>query len=134
MKIGEVAKAASVNIETLRYYERRGLLKEPARTSSGYRAYSAESVRIVRFIKLAQRLGFSLSELEDLLRLQDKEAARSMQGRVIIGRKLRQIEIKLASLFAMKEALSVFLQADPASFSYCPIVEALSEREPLASD
>lgn len=133
MKIGEVATAAAVNIETLRYYERRGLLKEPARTSSGYRAYSEESVRLVRFIKLAQRLGFSLSEIEELLRLQDKEAARSMQGRAIVERKLHQIEIKLASLLAMKEALSVFLRpcANPASFSYCPIVEALIEREPL---
>ena len=64
MRIGEVARQAGVNVQTLRYYERRGLLREPARRSSGYREYPPHTVRLIRFIKRAQELGFTLAEIE----------------------------------------------------------------------
>jgi DNA-binding transcriptional MerR regulator len=69
MRIGEVAAEAGVNIQTLRYYERRRLLPEPARSNSGYRTYDPGTVRLVRFIKRAQELGFTLREIEDLIEL-----------------------------------------------------------------
>src|SRR5216683_3180414 len=71
MKIGQVATRAGVNIDTLRYYERRGLLAEPERRPSGYRDYPEETVPIIRFIKRAQDLGFTLNEIEELISLRD---------------------------------------------------------------
>ncbi len=68
MRIGEVAAEAGVNVQTIRFYERRGLLKEPRRLSSGYRDYPAEVVKVVRFIKWTQNQGFTLQEIERLLR------------------------------------------------------------------
>ena len=63
MRTGEVAAEAGVNVQTLRYYERRGILARPSRTVAGYRSYSAEAVRVIRFIKRAQGLGFTLAEV-----------------------------------------------------------------------
>jgi len=76
IRIGEVAARAGVNVQTLRYYERRGLLKPPARRPSGYREYSPDAVRVVRFIKRAQQLGFTLDETGELLRLRTLRAMR----------------------------------------------------------
>ena len=69
LRIGEVAARAGVNVQTLRFYERRGLLQEPPRRPSGYREYPPESVRLIRFVKRAQQLGFSLDEVHELLQL-----------------------------------------------------------------
>jgi DNA-binding transcriptional MerR regulator len=69
MRIGEAAERAGVNIQTLRYYERRRLLAEPERSESGYRAYTPDDVRVVRFIKQAQELGFTLTDVAALIRL-----------------------------------------------------------------
>ncbi len=69
LKTGEVAARAGVNIQTLRYYERRGLIQEPTRRASGYREYPQDAVRVIRFIKRAQDLGFTLTEIEELLRM-----------------------------------------------------------------
>ena len=66
-----IAAQAQVNTQTLRYYERRGLLPEPQRTRSGYRAYTPDAVRVVRFVKRAQQLGFTLDDIEDLLHLSE---------------------------------------------------------------
>jgi DNA-binding transcriptional MerR regulator len=66
MRAGELAAHAGVNIQTVRFYERRGILPKPSRTASGYRVYSAEALRLIRFIKRAQELGFTLDEIEDL--------------------------------------------------------------------
>src|SRR6267143_6003089 len=69
VRVGEVAERAGVNVETLRYYERRGLLPEPSRTPNGHRRYDEETVRFVRAIKEAQGLGFTLAEIEEYLRV-----------------------------------------------------------------
>ena len=131
MRIGEVAAAAGCNIPTLRYYERRGLLREPQRTDSGYREYPPETVRIVRFIKRAQELGFTLHEIEELLRLRNGEATRQGEIRAIAEAKMRDIEEKQARLQAMHDALGGLLQscrtrrASPS----CPILDALNDGE-----
>jgi MerR family mercuric resistance operon transcriptional regulator len=71
LRIGQVATLAGVNIQTLRYYERRGLVREPERRHSGYREYPPDTVALIRFIKRAQDLGFSLREVADLLHLRE---------------------------------------------------------------
>ena len=82
MRIGTAAAQAGVNIQTLRYYERRGLLPRPPRRTSGYREFPDDAVRIVRFIKRAQDLGFTLDEIEELLRLRnDKRRDRARDPR-----------------------------------------------------
>jgi MerR family transcriptional regulator, mercuric resistance operon regulatory protein len=104
MRIGEAAAEAGVNIQTLRYYERRGLLRKPKRQPSGYRAYTDDTVRIVRFIKRAQELGFTLNDVEDLLRL-TVDGARCEDVQAIASKKLSELEQKIEALTAMKAAL-----------------------------
>lgn len=99
MRIGEVAAHAGVKVDTLRYYERRGLLAEPDRSeSSGYREYSPDAVAQVKFIKRAQDLGFSLAEIDGLLRLRDGRAGNRVEVRNLAKSKLRTIDEKIAHL------------------------------------
>src|SRR5712692_10189560 len=95
---GEVAARAGVNIQTLRYYERRGLLKEPPRRCSGFRKYPEEAVRIVRFIKHAQELGFTLREIDELLRLREDRDRTCAQVRRAAEAKMADIDSKLNRL------------------------------------
>jgi DNA-binding transcriptional MerR regulator len=128
MRIGEAARRAGVNIQTLRYYERRGLLAEPVRTSSGYRSYSAHAVRVVRFVKRAQELGFTLAEVAELLRLRDRRAASRDRVRRRAEAKLRDIDGRLRALRAMRGALRALLDSCRCGTTpECPILEALEE-------
>src|SRR5436305_7887145 len=98
MLITETAREAGVNTQTLRYYERRGLLPKPARRGSGYRDYSGEAVRLVRFIKRAQELGFSLDEVEELVGLRGVRRGERHRVRAIAERKIDDIDRKIAQL------------------------------------
>lgn len=126
MQTGEVAARAGVNIQTLRYYERRGLLGRPPRTASGYRRYSEDAVRIVRFVKRAQELGFTLDEAEQLLRLRRVSPARQSSVRALATAKVADIESKMRQLAAMRAALQQMLSACCGDGALeCPILEAL---------
>jgi Hg(II)-responsive transcriptional regulator len=126
MQTGEVAARAGVNIQTLRYYERRGLLGRPPRTASGYRRYSEDAVRIVRFVKRAQELGFTLDEAEQLLRLRRVSPARQSSVRSLAAAKVADIESKMRQLAAMRAALQQMLSACCGDGALeCPILEAL---------
>ena len=130
LKIGQVAVEAGVHVETLRFYERKGLLKQPRRTPySGYRQYPEEAVRVVRFIKRAQELGFTLKEIEELLRLRDDQDSSCTEVRQAATSKLADIERKLRSLQAMKRALTVLVKScsSEGSTRNCPILEALDD-------
>src|SRR6059036_1826289 len=94
LKIGEVAAQAGVSIQTLRYYERRGILEAPARRPSGYRDYPSDTVRVVRFIKRAQELGFTLTEVEELLRLRQDRTATCAEVRKAATSKIENIDQK----------------------------------------
>src|SRR5215469_7495444 len=96
LTIGTLAKWGRVNVETIRYYQRRGLLEEPPRPAGGFRHYSQESVKRVRFIKRAQNLGFSLEEILILLTLDERKACKKTRG--IAAHKLELIEAKIADL------------------------------------
>ena len=103
MRIGDVAEQAGVNVETLRYYERRGLLPEPVRSPGGHRDYDVDTVRFVRAVKEAQMLGFSLAEIEDFMALTRRDPGRvSQEARSRLTAKLAEIDAKLATLRRMR--------------------------------
>ena len=131
MRIGELASQANVAIETLRYYERRGLLQEPERSAAGYRAYRPETVRRVRFIRRAQQLGFTLREIADLLDFWE-DAARSC-GRVEARATatLERIDEKIRDLESIRSALAQYVNAcrTRGSLSECPLLATLGSAE-----
>ena len=127
MTIGRLAKQAGVNIDTIRYYERNGLIPEPARRLSGYRQYGPTDVARLRFILRAKHLGFTLAEIGELLSL---SADRNVKGvkRRAEGR-LEQVEHKIKELQRVRRGLRTLIQACPGhgDLERCPIIAALSE-------
>ena len=105
LTIGAVAKRTGLGIQTVRFYEREGLLEEPPRSSSGYRTYDESAVRRLGFIRRAQELGFSLKEIRELISLEQNEDADCDQVRGIANAKLDTIEDKIADLKRMQAAL-----------------------------
>lgn len=128
LRTGEVARQAGVNIETLRFYERQGILPEPPRRHSGYREYPPETVNLIRFVKRAQELGFSLKEVQELLTL--RNAPQRAVGKMpqIVKAKIEEIDHKIKDLQAMRKALEGLLDAcqEKRSLTSCPIIESLS--------
>lgn len=125
LTIGGLADAAGVNVETIRYYQRRGLMPEPDKPAYGYRRYNATTVKRVRFIKRAQALGFTLEEIRGLLELDEAHAC--AETRELAAHKLEAIEAKLADLTAMRKALAALLrQCDVGAMKgNCPIIHTL---------
>ena len=135
MWIAEAAKAAGVNPQTLRYYERRGLLKPAGRAQSGYREYSAEDVRMLRFVKRAQELGLSLADAEELLALRRIPRSRRVSVRAVAERRLRDLDTRIADLTRMREALGQLVTACCAGDDpHCPILDALDRPLESAQD
>ncbi|WP_336775233.1 MerR family transcriptional regulator [Paenibacillus sp. MMO-58] len=133
LSISQVAKEANVNIETVRYYERRGLIPEPPRTESGYRIFTLESVRTIHFIKRAQELGFTLEEIKQLLLIDQNEDNFPIEEMCQFAKsKIMEIEEKVAQLIHFKailESVSNRYDPNPAhSKSYCQIIQLLSFR------
>ena len=134
LRIGEVAERGGVNLQTIRYYEREGLLPKPPRLASGYRTFPEAAVRRVRFIKRAQELGFSLAEIRDLLSLRGDGGASAQDMRALAKAKIADIEQKISALGAMKDALSRLAAKCPGCgpLSECPILDALDAKGVLA--
>src|SRR5215470_15358351 len=133
LSIGQVARRAEVGVETVRFYEREGLLEEPPRRASGYRQYSEEVVSRLRFIKRAQQLGFSLKEISELLlrRVDAQTSCEEVKGRT--EAKIAEVERKQVELQRMRQALLQVhsLCAGPGPTSRCPMLDALDQQEPL---
>ena len=127
LTIGTLAERGGVNVETIRYYQRRGLLQEPVKPRGGFRHYPLDTAKRVRFIKRAQALGFTLEEIAGLLALDQKKACLETRG--IATHKLELIEQKIADLMKMKRALSRLLRACDVSSAGapCPIIHLLSD-------
>jgi Hg(II)-responsive transcriptional regulator len=125
---GELARQAGVNVETLRFYEREGLLAKPPQRPSGYREYPPEAVDLVFFIRGAKQLGFSLKEVKELLALREVPRASCGDVVVIAERKVADIDAKISDLRAMRAALTKLLKQCPgtAPIAQCPIVESLA--------
>ena len=126
LSIGRLAAEAGVNVETIRYYQRRGLMHEPDKPMNGHRSYPPDTIKRVRFIKRAQALGFTLDEIASLLGLD--EACACAETRELAEHKLQVIEEKLADLKAMRKALGALLrQCDTGTIKGgCPIIHALA--------
>lgn len=129
LTIGVVAARAGVNIQTLRYYERRGIIKQPRRSASGYRQYPPDTVRLIRFIKRAQDLGFTLEEIEELITLRQSSTRKRDVARVLAAKKMHAIDEKLARLQAMRSALYTLIDDCECGREtlVCPILEALED-------
>ena len=128
MQIGEVAERAGVNVQTLRYYERRGLLPSPTRRPSGYREYSPDMVALVRFIKRAQHLGFSLQDVEELIALRTQPSRNRLAVRAVAERQAAAITERIRRLTAMQKALEQLVNACKCGSSdKCQIIEALDD-------
>lgn len=128
LTIGNVASQCGVKLETVRYYERQGLLPKPPRTPSGYRVFPNDSVLRIRFIKHAQSLGFTLKEIRELLALRIEPATSCSEVRQHAEAKIRDIEQRMASLARMRETLKRLAAQcghDHAATD-CPILEALA--------
>ena len=128
MRIGEAAALAGVNVQTLRYYERTGLLPEPSRRPSGYRQYDADTVRLVHFIKNAQELGFTLRDISELIVLRKNPKSCSRAGTLAL-KKVEEIDRRVKRLTAMRKTLAALARAcrNGDADHECPIIEALTE-------
>jgi MerR family mercuric resistance operon transcriptional regulator len=130
--IGDVADAAGVGVETVRYYERRGLVAQPARALGGYRRYGGDHVHRIRFIKRAQALGFSLEEIETLLKLEDGADRRSI--RRIAAARLEDTRRRIADLERIERVLAHLLHdcETHARAPRCPIIAAITAADARA--
>ena len=126
LTIGAVAKAAGVNVETIRFYQRRGLLDEPQKPLGGQRNYDADAVRRVRFIRRAQQLGFTLEEAKGLLRLEDGQSCK--ETRQLAEEKLAVIQKRIDDLQRMRQLLAGLIAecANGKRPRSCPIIATLS--------
>ena len=130
--IGDVADAAGVGVETIRYYERRGLVPQPGRTTRAYRRYGAGHVDRIRFIKRAQALGFSLEEVESLLALEDGTDRKTI--RKVASARLEETRRRIVDLKRIERALAHLLHECEAHAKAhrCPIIAAITDTNPDA--
>lgn len=124
LSIGKLAALAEVNVETIRYYERRGLIKQPLKPDQGYRLYPETILNRVQFIKRAKELGFTLEEISNLLTL-NEAACPEVQG--IAAQKLVSVRSKIVDLHRLETVLDTLLHQCAANtdHSHCPIIESL---------
>jgi Hg(II)-responsive transcriptional regulator len=129
LTVGELAKKANVNVETIRYYERRRIMPRPMRTRAGYRIYPDDAVQRLRFVKRAQELGFSLKEIQELLNLRVAPGTTSRDIRQRAETKISDIKKKIQSLRAIKKTLAKITNACSGCepLSECPILESLDD-------
>lgn len=134
LTIGRLAAAAGVGIDTVRFYERAGLLPEPQRTGSGYRSYGPDDVSRLQFIRRAKALGFALDEIAELLALSRGQGGR--EGvKALARRRLRNLDERIAELTRMREVLGAYEQrcSGVGAVAGCPIIEAVVANAPSSS-
>ena len=134
LTIGQLARIVGVNIQTVRYYERLNLLNPSTRRPSGYRLYSHEEERRLRFIKNSQALGFTLHEIAELLALRVASTAHCGDVKKIARAKLGQVESKVEDLHALARALKSLIRAcrDGRSTGHCPILMSLQNEDTMS--
>ena len=129
MRIGTVSREAGVNAQTLRYYERRGLLPKTGRLASGYREYDSATVGLVRFIKNAQELGFTLNEIRELITLRENRSHSAEDVRRVATRKIEEMERRIRQLTDMKGELAALVEQCNATRCKddCVIIDAFDD-------
>ncbi len=127
LNIGEIARQGGVSVEAIRYYEQQGLITAPDRGANGYRKYTLDAVRRVRFIKRAQDVGFTLKDIAELLSLRADPGASCRDVRERAHGKLAEINEKITVLVRMRDVLNKWTDACPSEgpVSECPIIDAL---------
>jgi MerR family copper efflux transcriptional regulator len=129
MRIGSIAEAAGVEVSTVRYYERRGLLAQPARTGSGYRQYEESAVERIRFVRHAQDLGFTLEEIEELLNLRVDDPSSCEAVEQATRAKLRSVDAKIRELRRLRGVLARLVRAceEKEATEQCPVLAMLEQ-------
>ena len=129
MKIGNLAKRVGVGIDTVRYYEREGLLQKAQRRTSGYRMYDVDDIQRLRFIRRAKTLGFTLTEVRDLLALSSRKDDDMAAMKAAARQKLADVDAKITELTRIRDGLGAFIDACPGrgALARCPILNAISE-------
>ena len=129
MKIGELAQRAGVGIDTVRYYERQGLLPTPTRLASGYRSYDPNDVSRLRFVRRAKALGFTLVEIRELLTLSGRREDDMGGLKAAATGKLADVEARLAELTRIRDGLQTLVASCPGhgALEQCPILNSLAE-------
>ncbi len=128
--IGQIAKQSGVSVETIRYYEKEGLLEKPERKDSGYRQYNGDAIERLFFIQQAKELGFSLKEICELLSIKSDENTVCNDVKHLAEDKLSDIQSKIKMLRRMEKSLKKLVEACPgkAPISDCPILDSLGKR------
>lgn len=128
MTIGQLAKLADVNIETIRYYERIGLLEDPHRNSTGYRQYTYEFLDRLRFIKTAKKIGFTLKDIQELFSLKVTSSTACDDVRLLADEKILEIKNKINNLTSMKLTLEklIFSCKKNELTNNCPILQSIN--------
>ena len=130
MTTSQLARESNVNLETIRYYERRGLIPKPPRNASGYRQYSQEDIARTKFIKRAQALGFSLKEISEILSLRMEPGTTCGDIKAKVEAKIEDVEQKIEDLQQMRQALLKLVSkcTGKGPVGLCPILEMLNKR------
>jgi len=130
LSIGQLARAAGVNVETIRFYERKGLIPEPPRRESGYRQYPEAEIHRIKFIKRGKELGFTLREIAELLALRVNPETTCAEVKHQARMKIREIDDKMHALQTMKSALEKLAESCTGAgpISACPILDYLEEQ------
>lgn len=131
MKIGQLAQRSGVGIDTVRYYEREGLLPKPPRLASGYRSYGPIDLKRLRFVRRGKALGFTLPEIRELLALSSHGGKDMAAMKAVAQEKLADVESKLVELARIRDGLIALIEACPGhgSLEQCPILNALVQEE-----
>lgn len=129
MRIGELARATGTKAETIRYYEREGILPPADRTDSNYRDYSADHVAALNFVRRSRELGFGMAQVRNLLALSDSDDKRCEDVDRLVQQQIDEVDRKIAGLTQLREELSQMLRScDGERIGECRIVESLSRR------
>ena len=127
--IGEIARKLEISVDTLRYYEKIGLLPKVSRAESGIRQYSDKDVSRLKFIKRAQQMNFTLAEIGDLLKMRENPLHARDEVRQLTAEKLKEVEVRLSELDTLRKELTLLVNLCTASKEGCPIIDKLGEDE-----
>ncbi len=125
--IGEVARLLEMSVDTLRYYEKIGLLPKVSRTESGIRHYRDKDLSRLKFIKRAQQMNFTLAEIGDLLKMREDPQHARAEVRQLTANKLKEVEVRLTELDSLRRELTLLVNLCTASEEGCPIIDRIEE-------
>ncbi len=127
--IGEVARLLEMSVDTLRYYEKIGLLPKVSRAGSGIRCYRDKDISRLKFIKRAQQMNFTLAEIGDLLKMREDPQHARAEVRQLTANKLKEVEVRLTELDTLRRELTLLVNLCSASEDGCPIIDRIEKDE-----